>query len=160
AYIFATAMDRLSSFWQRIFEKDDMSNSILQGFKKKNAKYWTFELEDDDWPALRAYIRIHNPDLVYESDKHKALSIMLRNLSLGLIILAISEGIQFLNTKYWPLLFLVALLIFFSYQLAIRARRLREWSYTVIFETIIAYKLDLHERIRPVKTSLKRKNAK
>lgn len=159
AYILGTGMGRVASVWHRIFKKRGMSDRVLDKFKEENMD-WQFIFKAKDWPILRAYIRLHNPEIANVIDRNNALSIMLRNISLGLVLLAFTEGIQFVNTMNWIYILLVALLIFFSYQIAIQARDLQDWFYHGIFQTIIAYRLDLEERVKPVNNSAKRKNAK
>ena len=159
AYILGTGMGRVGSVWHRIFKKRGMSDRVLEKFKEENMD-WQFIFKAKDWPILRAYIRLHNPDIANVIDRNNALSIMLRNISLGLVLLAVTEGIQFVNTMNWIYILLVVLLIFFSYQIAVQARDLQDWFYHGIFQTIIAYRLDLKERVKPANKPVKRKNAK
>ena len=158
AYTIGAAMDRIGSAWHRIFKKRRMSTNVLNEFKNKHSDRWVFDFEDKDLPVLSAYIRIRNPDIAQEIDRHNAVCIMLRNLSLGLFLLAIIEVIQAFSIGNWTILVLVSLLVFLSFQIAIQARVFRDWSYSGIFETIIAYRLDLDGRVKPVKYSAKRKN--
>ena len=159
AYILGTGMGRIGSAWHHIFKKRGLSSRVLEKFREEN-KDWEFIFKDKDWPILRAYIRLHNPDIANVIDRNNALSIMLRNISLGLVFLAIAEAIQFVNTMNWIHVLLVVLFLFFSYQIAIQARDLQDWFYHGIFQTIIAYRLDLEEWVKPVKASPKRRNEK
>ena len=90
AYILGTGMSRVGSLWNRIFKKRDTSKRALEKFREEN-KDWEFIFKDRDWTILRAYIRLHNPDIANVIDRNNALSIMLRNISLGLVILSVAE---------------------------------------------------------------------
>ncbi len=160
AYIIGSATDRIGSQWHRVFKKRGASNRALDNFKALHSDRWRIDFDDKDWPIARTYIYIHNPGVADDADRFNAISIMLRNISLGLFLLALIEIIQFANTGNWAFIALIIFLLFLSYQTAIRARTLREWFYSSIFEAIIAYRLNLEERIKPVKTAAKRKNAK
>jgi len=160
AYILGTGMDRLGSRWFYMFKKPGMSDRILEEFKAKHADRWVFEFEDKDWTMLRAYIRVHNRDVAGDIDRDNAICIMLRNISLGLVLIAFNVGIHFAKTVNWADLILIVLLFVLSYLVAIQARFLRKWFYEGVFETIMAYRLDLEERVKPVKTSVKGKNTK
>ena len=159
AYILGAGMDRIGSQWHRIFKKRGASNRALARFKELHSDHLNFEFKDKDWLILRSYIYIHNPVVAEEIDRFNALAIMERNLSLGLVLLAIDEIIQFINTNNWMFLIFTALLVFLSYQIAIQARNQRDMFYEGVFATIVAYRLDLEDRVKSVKTS-KRKNAK
>ena len=157
AYVLGLAMDWLASRWQRIFKKRGVSNSAFERFKQLHADRWIIDFEDKDWPILRAYIYIHDPVVGEETDRFNALSVMLRNLSLGLALLTVSVMIQFVNMNDSRILILAAMLLFFSYQVAIQSRNQRYWFYSYILEVIVAYRLNLEERIKLVKTSSKKK---
>jgi len=151
AYIVGTAMDRFGSAWHTFFKKRGMSNRILDEFKEIHKDEWQIEFEDKDWSVLRTYLYIHNPNVADDIDRNNALCIMLRNVSLGLVILAASIVLQFANTLNWGLIALAIFILFLSYQVAIQARTLRGWFYTGIYEAIVAYRLNIEERVKPVK---------
>jgi len=157
AYILGTAMDHLGYLWHRIFRKRGSSDRALERFKELYGDRWEIDFEDKDWHILRAYIYIHNPSVAEEIDRFNAVSIMLRNLSLGLTLLAVNEVIQFISTSDWKFLILVVVLLYFSVQVAIQARNQRAWFYTNIFEVSLAYQLNLEERLKPMKTSTRKK---
>lgn len=153
AYVAGTAMDRIGSTWYRLFNRG-MSDRVLDEFIREHKNRWVLDFDDEDWPILRAYIYIHNLNVGDEIDRHNALCIMLRNISLGLVFLAISQIMQFVFTRNWLLFVLVAALFLLSYQLAIQARFMREWFYRSIYETIIAYRLKVEEIVKPAKSLL------
>jgi hypothetical protein len=158
AYAIGAALDPFGAAWHRLFRKQGMSNRVLQAFKERNADHWKLDFKDTDWRVLRAYIGIHNPDTADEIDRLNALCIMFRNISLGITLIAVSEIIQSAKTLNWIHGLVVVLLIALSILTARQATTLRDWFYSGIYETILAYRLDLEERVTAVKTSPKRKN--
>jgi hypothetical protein len=157
AYIIGAATDRIGSQWHRIFKKRGASNRVLDRFKELHSDHWIIDFDDKDWAILRTYIYIHNPNVADDADRFNALSIMLRNISLGFFLLALIEIIQLVTARNWAIVALITLLLFLSYQTAIRARTLRYWYYSSVLEAILAYRINLEERIKPVKASPKKK---
>jgi hypothetical protein len=158
AYVLGTAMDQLGFLWHLVFRKRGSSTRALERFKQLHSDHWIIDFEDKDWPILRAYVYIHNPAIAEEIDRFNALSIMLRNISFGLVLLTISKAIQFINGGDWRFLLLAVVLLYFSYQVAIQAKNQRAWFYGYIFEVILAYRLNLEERLKPVKRTVQRKS--
>jgi hypothetical protein len=151
AYVVGTAMDRVGSAWYLLFNRG-MGDRILDEFKEEHKKLWQLDIDDEDWPVLRAFIYVHNREVGEEIDRHNALCIMLRNISLGLLFLAASQIAQFVLTMNWLLLVLVTIMFLLSYQLAVQARMMREWFYRSIYETIIAYRLKIEEIVKPAES--------
>jgi len=160
AYIVGVGMDRIGSAWHQLFKKDRASQEIIREFKEEHKNQWSLTFEDVDWPILRAYLYVHNPDVANEIDRHNALCLMLQNLSLGLVLIAVSEGIQFATTMNWIFLIVVAALIFLSYQMVIQAGTWKEWFYRSIFEAIISYQVNLKQAVKPVRSTATQKKAR
>jgi len=160
AYIVGVGMDRIGSAWHQLFKKDRASQEIIREFKEEHKNQWSLTFEDVDWPILRAYLYVHNPDVANEIDRHNALCLMLQNLSLGLVLIAVSEGIQFAITMNWIFLIVVAALIFLSYQMVIQAGTWKEWFYRSIFEAIISYQVNLKQAVKPVRSTATQKKAR
>ena len=150
AYIVGTVMDPFSSAWHRLFAKRGISARVLNECKEIHADRWVIDFEDKDWPILRAYIGVQKPDVASDIDRNNALCIMLRNISLGLFMIAASEIIQFAKLFNWVHILIAVVLVVLSFQTAIRARTLRQWFYSGILETILAFRLDLEERVKPI----------
>jgi hypothetical protein len=148
-FVLGSAMDRAGFAWQRLFRPP---TSVLDGFKREHED-WKIDFQEKDWAILRAYIYIHNLNVGDEVDRHNALSIMMRNISLGLALLGIAELMQLILTRDWRYAALVILLMFLSYESGVLARNMRDWFYRSIYETIIAYGLKLEEKIKPAKAS-------
>ncbi|HLF89012.1 MAG TPA: hypothetical protein VI451_08720 [Anaerolineales bacterium] len=150
AYLLGGVLDRLAIFWFLIFKPRGMSGRVLQSFKQKHQERWEMDFEDEEWGTLLAFIRIKHLDVANEIDRHNALSIMLRNVSLGFLFLVANQVIEFFSTIQIPHLILGLVLVIVSILLVIEARRFREFFYTTIYETILAYRINLEDRIKPV----------
>ena len=150
AYFVGEALDRFALFWFRIFKKKGFSARSFAQFKKWHKDRWVIDFEDHDWPILLAYIRIKNLELASEIERNNALSIMLRNVSFGLLLMTISNIIQFfLSSDFLYIVVSISLLIV-SILLGREFVKFRRWFYSGIYETIIAYRIDLEKRVRPV----------
>ena len=95
AYILGGAFDIFSLAFFRLFKKRGYSNQMLTEFKTSHSGRWRIDFNDNDLPILFAYIRTKNLELAGELDRHNAVSIMLRNVSLGLLLIAVNSLIQF-----------------------------------------------------------------
>ena len=87
-----------------------------------------------------------------EIDRHNAVSIMLRNVSLGLLFLGVNSLIQFLILQNWVYILIVLVLLSISFLIIQEAKKFREMFYDSIFQTVLAYRIDLDSAIKPVKT--------
>ena len=152
AYVFGAGMNRLGDAWHQIFRKRDRNDSVVDEFKKEHPD-WKLDFKHKDWAIMRAYIRMHSPEVANLIDTNNALSIMLRNISLGLALLSLCEIVQIVNSGIWTYALLVVLFVFLSYQTGLQARDLHDWFYQAILQTIVAYRLDLADRVKPVKSS-------
>ena len=109
AYILGLVLDPFAVWWHRLFKPKGYSKVVLNEFKKKHIE-WAIRVEDEDWPILRAYLRRENLEVVNQIDTHNTTSILLRNASLNLIVLAIIQVIQFLQFGYiWNLVLWITL---------------------------------------------------
>ena len=156
-YLVGSAMERVGAAWRHIFRKRGINARALESFKQKHADRWVIDFKDKDWAILRAYVYIHNPSVAEEADRFNALSIMLKNVSFGLAILIVDVVIEFINTNNYLFLALAGVFLLLSYQLVIRSSTQSDWFYSYIYETILAYRLNLEERVKPTRVSVKGK---
>ncbi len=160
AYILGGALDNFALILYRLFKKPGYSARSFAEFKQKNKDRWIIDFENGDWPVLLAFIRTKNLELSGEIDRHNALSIMLRNVGLGILLMVINNLIQFF-TSWNPIFILIsALLLVVSILIIREAVKFRGWFYNNIFETIIAYRLDLEKRVIPIDAKKKTKDHK
>jgi hypothetical protein len=160
AYILGTALDPLSQLWYLLFKPRGMSGKTLNEFKTKHKDSWTIDFEDKHWPILLAHIRINNPDIAGDIDRYNAFAIMFRNISLGLILIAINFIVQFTLSKTTSYIFFAAILFVVSILIVREGVRFREWYYSSIFDTTIAYRLSLEEHIKSAKSDKKSKTSR
>lgn len=150
SYIIGVALDLFGAAWHRLFKKRGMSDRVLKEFKLRHSPSWKFEFTDKEWTLLLSYIRIQNSEIADEISRHNAQCIMLRNVSLGSMMLAIIEIIQFVRVPNLTIITLAVVLVALSIMLGIQARTLRGYYYRDIFESVIAYRINLEERIKSV----------
>lgn len=156
SYILGGAFDNLATVLFRLFNQPGFSGRTLAEFKKKHEENWQIDFKDRDWPVLLAFIRTKSFELASELDRHNALSIMLRNVSLGLLFLATNSLIQFFVSRN-PVNILISVSMLVVSVLIIReAVKFRKLFYDGIYETILAYRINLENAIRPVRSNTKR----
>ena len=160
AYVFGETLDRFALAWFRVFCKRGYNSIALANFKRWYVDKWDIDLKDTEWHILLAYIRTKDLALTDEIERHNAISIMLRNISLGLLFLAIncfigyflSRGIHYVVAGIASVLFAVLIIL--------DSVKFHQWFFNSIYDTILAYRLDLEERIKPVKRTRKKEDAK
>ena len=151
AYFVGEALDRFALFWFRIFKKKGFSARSFAEFKEMHKDRWLIDFKDHDWPILLAFIRTKNLELASEIERNNALSIMLRNVSFGFLLMTISNQIQFFLTSEFPYMLISISLLIVSILLGRESVKFRKWFYYAIYETIIAYRIDLEKSVRPIK---------
>ena len=150
AYFVGEAFDRFAIFWFRLFRKKGFSTRSFAAFKKKHIDQWTIDFEDRDWPILLAHIRTKNLELASEIERHNALSIMLRNVSFGFLLMAISSQIQYILSRDFLYMAVSISLLVIAVLLGRESGKFREWFYNGIYETIIALRIELTNYVKPV----------
>ncbi len=160
AYILGGALDNLALILFRLFEKPGFSARSFVKFKKKHQDRWMIDFRDEDWPILLAYIRTKNLELASEIDRHNAISIMSRNIGTGLMLIAGNSLIQFFVSQDFIQMFICIIMLILSVLSIREAVKFRGWFYDRIYETVLAYRIDLEKSIKPVITSAKKRNAK
>lgn len=150
AYLLGGTLDKLTILWLRLFRRSGVNAKVLQTFKQAYQDHWHIHLENHERGLLLAYIRTKHLEIANDIDRQIALSIMLRNVSLGLMLLTANQIIEFFTT-FAPVYLLLGLLLgAASALIAYDATRFRVWSYESIYNTILAYRLNLEDRIQPV----------
>jgi hypothetical protein len=156
AYILGGAFDVFSLAFFRLFKKPGFSNQILAEFKTDHAHRWRIDFNDGDLPILFAYIRTKNLELAGELDRHNAVSIMLRNVSLGLLLMAVNGLIQFLIYRNPISVFISSSMLALSLLMIRESIKFRGFFYKGVYETILAYRVDLETAIRPIRPAVRR----
>jgi hypothetical protein len=152
AYILGEAFDRFSVVWFRVFKKRGYSSRVLAEFRQSHKDRWNLDIADSEWPVMLAYIRTKSLDLASEIERHNAFSIMLRNVSLGLLLMTINSVIQFIQVRILVNFLTAVVLLFLSILIGHESVKFRRWFYEGIFQTTLAYRIELEKLIKPVKT--------
>jgi hypothetical protein len=97
-----------------------------------------------------AFVRTKNLELAAELDRHNALSIMLRNVSLGLLFMAVNSLIQFFVVRNSINIFASLGMLILSILIIRESIKFRSLFYNSIYHTILAYRIDLESAIKPV----------
>lgn len=160
AYILGGAFDVFSLAFFHLFKKRGFSNQILTEFKTNHADRWRIDFNDNDLPILFALIRTKNLELAGEMDRHNAVSIMLRNVSLGLLLMAINGLIQFFIDWSTISVFGSISMLMLSLLMIRESIKFRGYFYKGVYETILAYRVDLETAITPVHAVGKRSKVK
>jgi hypothetical protein len=160
AYILGGAFDIFSLALFRLFKKRGFSGRTLAEFKKTYGDRWQIDFKDHDDVILLAHIRTKNPELAVELDRHNALSIMLRNVSLGLLFLAANSLILFFISGNLVNIFTSLGMVALSLLIIRESVKFRGWFYRGIYETSLAYRIDLETLIKPVQLGRSRKRSK
>lgn len=150
AYILGGAFDNLSLALFQIFKRKDLSAQRLEYFKKSYQDHWQIDFHDYDWHVLLALIRTKNLELASELDRHNALSIMLRNVSLGLLFMVGNSVIRFIVSRETSNIFIALAMLVISMLVLRESVKFRGWFYDSIYQTVLAYRINLETVITPV----------
>ncbi len=150
AYITGHIFEPFAKRWRRLFFKSGgLQKRVFDGVK---AKYPDTEIKFrlGDWTLLLAYLRLENAEVAAEIARPNVTSIMLRNVSLGLILLAVLQIVEFIHTGFlvWHLVLSVALVIA-SIVAGRESVKFQRWFYSGIYEAIIARTRNLSDWAEP-----------
>src|SRR5512145_188075 len=159
AYILGEAFDNLSLIFFRLFQKKGVSSRTFAQFKKTYQDRWQIDFSDNDWSLLLAFIRTKNLELAGELERYNAISIMLRNISLGLLFMVIGSLMQLFISHNWVNAYAAFLVLILSMLMIRESMRFRRWFYTRVYETTLAYRIDLETAITPVRPGDNRRKA-
>jgi len=159
AYVVGAALNPFSFLWLYTVKRKGVSHESLTVFKEKYGDDWEFDFEDKHWPVLLAFIRTKDLELASDIERQNAISIMMRNVSLGLAWMMVNFVFAYL-LFHNPLDLLAALFLLVVSVLSLReSTKFRRWFYDAVFETTLAYRLDLEKIIKPVHHAKPKKNA-
>lgn len=150
AYTIGGALDSMARAWFRLFEKPGIHSRTFEKFKQQYQDRWKIDFDGEDYSLLLSFIRTKNLDLASEIERHNAVSIMLRNVSLGLMLLGVNSLIQFLLMRNWANILVLLILIGLSRLIIQECTKFREMYYDSIFRTALVYRSGL-ENARPIK---------
>lgn len=148
AYLVGQLLDTVSSnVLPRIYDpkegKGTNHDHALQNLRNDYGNRLTANVQLRDWPVLYMYVKQRNENVTERIDGFNAQSIMLRNVSFALLLLAIGllfHQLVVLSFEYF--LFSIASFVFSAVAFR-RARRVGRWFYSSIYQAAIAYSLDV-----------------
>lgn len=149
AYIVGGALNPYSFIWLRLFGLKGVSNETLLAFKARHRDHWDIDIHDKDWPVLLAFLRTKDLELSSDIERQNAISIMLRNVSLGLGFMAVNFVVAFVRYPVIENILAAVVTLVVSILVARESTKFRRWFYDNVFETTLAYRIDLERMIKP-----------
>lgn len=139
-YLIGNLMDILSSRWSKLLiSKNRLARHGAYKIVEEKYRWLKLGFDPDEWAMLLWRLKSESTELASDIEQHNVAFIMLRNVSLGLLLLSIEFVLIYLfSFSHWGNLILGLLFGWFSF-LAIRGARLRRyWFYKGLFEAFAA----------------------
>ena len=135
-YFVGLLMDHIAYRWLRLLKggNKEARKNALENFHK-NHPWIKLNVDIVDWSILFQAVKKESVDIALAVEQHNATSILLRNTSLGLALLATILFLFFVavSTNIWNLFFALLSLLFSTIALK-RCETRRRWFYTGVFE--------------------------
>jgi len=153
AYFISFMFDPFAKYWHRLFKGGKgYTGRVYEDYIAHHTNF-EFKFRPGDWPVILAYIRRENMEIATDIERLNVSRIMMRNVSLGLALLAILQAIQCLRTAFAPLD--VALFMVFAAGSVLCGRQgvaFQTWFYQSLFQAIIARSMTVSDLValRPV----------
>jgi hypothetical protein len=153
AYVFGQLMDSFAIRWYYLVNKFHAETRAMKEFREKH-KGMVIDFTINDRQTLFSVIRHNNLELARHIDNFKAISIMLNNISLALLLFAFEQVIVILIRGFSLgslLIFLLSLL--FSYVAIVRSALFNEWHWMAVYQHARQYGKSVAEMFKaPGKT--------
>jgi hypothetical protein len=157
SYLVGHLFDSISHhIWYRIFYREHTEERAYEKFKRIPGIKVDFD--PHHWSLLLGVLRHNNLELVDNIDKNKATSIMLRNISFALFLLAVISVIgAFAKGFSLPSLLLAITSLISSIVTLRRSDSFNLWFYSIIYQQSLVYGDNLKEilEIHKLKTDNK-----
>ena len=147
AYIVGMIIDPLAKPWHYLFRPKDLAAVTFEKFKKSYPEF-TVKFDGAHWPLLLAYLRNKTGQPAVDIERHNVTNIMLRNISFGLLILAVVQTAHFfvVSHAYQDVITAIAAAL-----LAIlagrQAAKFAKWFYLANFEAVVGLSLKENDLI-------------
>ncbi|MCL4834476.1 MAG: hypothetical protein KJZ86_18670 [Caldilineaceae bacterium] len=142
-YITGLLMDSLALRWIAVFRKRNR-DAAKHAFEVFCQRYEWLDVRfmHSDWPILLFVIKTKSIDISADVEGHNVTYIMLRNISLGFLLIALGyfSFFIFVSENIWNMVFVIVSLLFSAIALR-RSSARRDWFYTGIFEAFLALNL-------------------
>lgn len=155
AYVVGGALNPFSLMWLKLFRIHGASQYALTAFKKAHHDDWQIDWQDKDSPILMAFLRTKNLELAGDIERQMAISIMMRNVSLGLGLMAVNFIVSYIIGRAMQDIFVAVLLAIVSMLAMRESITFRRWYYDALFQTTLAYRIDLEKLIKPKPSGMK-----
>ena len=140
-YIVGLLLDFIAYQWVKLFigRNGIARRQAFESFHKHHP-WLELNFEVEDWTLLLSALKSKSTEGIMDIEMHNVVSIMLRNISLGLILVSaiFMMYFVFVNTNLWNLVFTV-IAITFSRIAIDRCGMRRRWFYSGIFEAFVAF---------------------
>ena len=147
AYLAGMVFDSIALSWARLFGKRDPAEWAFERFKKHNNNI-EVHFTPGNWQVLLASVRAKNYDVATMADKYQATHVMLRNVSLGMLLLGLLSIVKAVQSGEWVThLVLCFFLIFISIVCVRKAIVYSMWAYAFIYESFVAQTKNLQHLV-------------
>ena len=147
SYIAGLLIEPIGKLWYRLFRPKGFPDVALVEFKKIHPSI-RVNFKAEDWIILFAYIKHQNIEIASDIERVNASSVMMRNISLGFMILAVVEIVNF-SLVLVPLhLVFGVVLVIFSIIAGKESDKFAQWYYFAIFETITSQTLQISDLVK------------
>lgn len=136
-------------FWRLLFFRKKSSADAALERTKSIYPEMEISFKGRQWPIIFAHIRREGPDYAANIDKSLAMSIMLRNISLGILWFVVLQTIMLFTTGdisfYGSLIILSLIFLIISVWLGLKFEKQFYWK---IFEYAISTQLPISEWVK------------
>ena len=158
AYVVGQLMDTFAIRLYYLVNKFNAETKAMKEFREKH-KGMKIDFTIHDRQTLFSVIRHNNLDLARHIDNFKAISIMLNNISLALLLFAIAQVIAVMvNGFTLALLLYIIVSLFFAYVAISRSALFNEWHWAAVYQHALQYGQSISEMFKV--SSSKKKSVK
>lgn len=148
SYVTGFVLDPVSQIVHKLFKRGKQSKSSIPKFQSRHPEL-DVNLKSEDLSTLREAIRLRDPDGSAKLDGLSATRIMLRNVSLGLLLLGLTSlgqqariGITVLNTVFGVVMLIAFVLA------SLQSLKYADWHHLLTMEMLHTKTLNLENLIR------------
>jgi hypothetical protein len=134
AYVVGQLMDSFAVRWYYLVNKFHAETKALHDFREKHEDIQT-DFTINDRQSLFSVIRHNNLELARHIDNFKAISIMLNNISLALLLFAVEQFLVAVADGFsLRALFMIFIPLMFSHVAISRSAVFNEWHWEAVYQ--------------------------
>ena len=143
SYVIGQLLDTVAYRWMRLLRgRNRIAREKAHHLFHERYPWIQLHFQPDEWAILLQGLKIQSPDVAADIEQLNAISIMLRNISLGLLIAFLIFLLTFIIVNmHIGNLALAALALVLSYVALDRCDIRRRWFYLHIFEAVAMKRL-------------------